>query len=87
MLQNLCYINLLSVVYFIQRLVLNNTAICLFTISHNILRIKIWFYYPQITKKTFAPAMLPPVNDEPESRFESFTKTVERVSSWLDSTG
>ena len=41
----------------------------------------------QITKKTFAPAMLPPVNDDPESRFESFTKTVERVSSWLDSTG
>ena len=45
------------------------------------------FCYPQITKKTFAPAMLPPVNDDPESRFESFTKTVERVSSWLDSTG
>ncbi len=31
--------------------------------------------------------MLPPVSDDPESRFESFTKTVERVSSWLDSTG
>lgn len=40
-----------------------------------------------VKKKTFAPSMLPPTGEETESRFESFTKTVERVSSWLDNTG
>ena len=45
-----------------------------------------YFITLQLTKKTFAPTMLQPTGDEREPKFESFTKTVERVSSWLDST-
>lgn len=41
----------------------------------------------QITKMTFAPVSLPFSTDENVMKYESFSKTVERVSSWLANSG